>query len=163
MRQVFTPLSLPVTDFLPLLLASAGPWLLGLPFPPPTCSQELAAMGRLISPPSTVSCFPALSHTEGLALLLGITVPFFLLLNEFSIPHHGQFSSFSSWSVQSSASTLCASEGQSTDGAHGAALPSATACTQLLSLLPLCFSPGSCAIPALPAARVCNHKVLLEK
>ncbi|XP_041340591.1 fatty-acid amide hydrolase 2 isoform X4 [Pyrgilauda ruficollis] len=84
-------------------------------------------------------------------------------VRSFPSPHHGRFSSFSSWSVQSSATMLHASEGQSGDGADGAALLFATACTQLLSPLPLCFFLGSCAIPALAAARVCSHKVLLEK
>lgn len=58
---------------------------------------------------------------------------------------------------------LHACEEQSVDVTHGAPLLFATACTQLLSPLPLCFFPGSCAIPALAAARVCSHKVLLEK
>uniref|UniRef100_A0A803V9W8 Amidase domain-containing protein n=1 Tax=Ficedula albicollis TaxID=59894 RepID=A0A803V9W8_FICAL len=39
-RQLCSPPTFPVTGFLPLLLASAGPWLLGLPFPPPRCSWE---------------------------------------------------------------------------------------------------------------------------
>lgn len=52
-------------------------------------------MGRLIGPPSPVSCFLALSHTPlpGLALLLDIAAPFFLLLNE-------EFSILTSWPVQ---------------------------------------------------------------
>lgn len=98
-RQVCTPPSLLVTDFLPLLLASAGLWQLGLPFPPPTCSREPAATGRLIGPPSPVSC-PTHPSPPRAGLPPGYYRAFFLLLNEFSISHHGQFSSFSSWSVQ---------------------------------------------------------------
>lgn len=120
-------------------------------------------MGRLIDPHSPLSYFPALSHTlfpsQGLAP--GYYRAFFVLLNEeFSIAYHGPVQLLQSLV---DATMLCANEEQSRDGAQGAALLFATACTQLLFPLQLCFFPGSCAITALAAARVCNHKVLLER
>lgn len=161
------PPRLLVAGFLPLPLASAGPLQPGLSFPPPTCSGEQAA-GSSSQGDLPVSCSgqhrPFQPFPPGAGLPFGFYMCFFMLLNN-ELPSHtvvplglligpcNQAAFYVQVPVRSRAGM----------GRTGQVLLLAAACMRLLSPLPLLFLHGSCAIPALAMARVCNYKVRLER